>query len=191
MRSYFVKNNYTSFLNTLNMISRNTWRKKVQHYHHNKHKASLIKFCSLLSSCTQIGFSIVIWSHRTCWLARTDKLSSLLISVWPVPSACQSRHTRTRSWPYGTDALRSCCPKSTTHSVSTSGPQAASSQRWLRRDRCSQVTARLTRSSKYSKCLAHRTRITGPMQSNYQILRHLSQGSKASRCRTTRQRWTS
>lgn len=184
----FAKSSCTSFLSTWNTISRNTWRRRVPHCRHSKRRASLIRFSNHSCSCTRTAFSIVIWSRRTCSSARTVKWSSLPISVWPVPSACLSRPIRMRSWPYGTAARRSCSPRSTTPSASTSGPLAASSRRWLKRDRCSRVIARLIRSSKYSKYLARRTRTTGRMRSNCRTSRHHSQGSKASRCRTTRQR---
>jgi transposase len=64
---FFQKISYTLFLNTLSMIWKNTWKKKVPHFLPNKLKVSSIKFYNHWYFYIQIEFSTEIWNLRTYW----------------------------------------------------------------------------------------------------------------------------
>jgi hypothetical protein len=75
-KCYSPKSNFILCLNTWNMTSKNTWRRKVPHYQENRLSHSFIRFFNHLFSYILIGSSTETWSHRTCWLVRTAKPSN-------------------------------------------------------------------------------------------------------------------
>ena len=154
-------------------------------------KALLTRFYSHLCFYIPIESSTEIWSHRTYWLARMDRLLNLLILVLLELLGSQSKLIRMRLWLCGIDVLKSFFHRNTIRLGLICGVLDVFLLKWLKRDHFLWEIVKSIRFSKYSKYLEHQMKTIGQMRSNFRISNHLSQSSAEFQCKSIHRLWTS